>query len=74
MGAFVRYAVAVSRRETEERVFRVYVTESLRLQGQGKCISTPWLDIIEPKPAPDAGKIIDDVVTRAGLVMTHEPA
>lgn len=69
MGAFFGYAKARQRREVEEKVFRVYVTESLRLTGQGKCLTVPWLDVVEPKPAPDAGKIIEDVVARAGLVM-----
>ena len=67
----MRYAKAVARREFEEKVFRVYVTEGMRLHGQGKCISVPWLDVVEPKPAPDAGRIVDDVVSRAGLVMIH---
>lgn len=47
------------------------MTESLRMQGQGKYLSESYERLIRP-PAPidaDAEDVIADVVERAGLVM-----
>lgn len=73
---FLRYARARSRRYVEEKAFRVYVTEALRLNPQGKCITVPWLDVIGPqKRQESAQEIINGLVERGCLVVvTDEPA
>lgn len=57
MKCFVRYCISRLRREAEERSFKVYVTESIRLQGEGKHISSKWLDIVQPKKSADIGNV-----------------
>lgn len=62
---------AMHQHEQEETAYRVYVTESLRLIPQQKCLSKGYADIITPMEDRhvDAVEIIDDVVSRAGLVL-----
>ena len=56
--------------EDEERLsYRVYMSESLRLQGEGKHLTRSWMDIIRPEQEDtrDAGEIAEDFMRRAGL-------
>ena len=36
--------------DDEERSFRLYMTEIVRLYGENKTLTKSWLDIIDPKP------------------------
>ena len=53
----------------EERSFRVYITESVRLYGEGKVISVPWEDMLKEAPVDSrtADEIAADVIKNAGL-------
>jgi len=55
--------------DDEHMAYRVYVTESLRLQGENKYIQRSWLDIINSKPTDNrsAGEIADDFIRRHEL-------
>lgn len=57
--------------EAKELVYREYVTESLRLIPRNGYLTKGLLDIIYPRTEPemDAGKIVSDVISRAGLVV-----
>ena len=69
------YCMREYRREQEETSYRVYVTDSLRLRAEGKYVSARWYDIVHPPERVDAGKVISEVVTGAGLeVISHESA
>ena len=55
----------------------MYVTESARLQGEGKYIGKSWYDLThETGEDMNAEQIISDVVERAGIkvVSSDEPA
>ena len=62
---------AMHQHEQEETAYRVYVTESLRLIPQQKYLSKGFAGIISPVEDKhvDAVEIIDDIVSRAGLVL-----
>lgn len=53
----------------EERSFRAYITESVRLFGDGKVISVPWEDMLKKAPVDSrtADEIAADVIKNAGL-------
>lgn len=53
----------------EERSFRTYITESVRLFGDGKVISIPWEDMLKKAPVDSrtADEIAADVIKNAGL-------
>lgn len=36
----------------EEKAYRAYVTDALRMQGEGKYPTARWLDIIDTTPPP----------------------
>ena len=73
-GAFIRYAARIHEEARERRTFHWYVAESLRLQGEGKYVATPWGDLLDRRPDEDAEDIVARVVEDAGLEVTHEPA
>lgn len=59
------------RKERDEMLFKVYVTDSLHLMGQHKFIGRRWYDQVRPKVYEDidAAAVMADVTTRAGLVV-----
>lgn len=63
--------LAMHSHEVEEKAYRIYVTESLRMIPQQKYITKGLSDIISPRTEPDrdAGEIVSDVISRAGLVV-----
>ena len=71
----VGYMRAMHQHEQEETAYRVYVTESLRLIPQQKCLSKGFADIIDGSDTMDvdAEEIVDDVISRAGLVVRNGP-
>lgn len=66
-------------RELEEKTYRVYVTDALKLTGEntarfvgGSWLSTRWLDALTPEPQRvvddrKAEEIAADIWARAGL-------
>ena len=49
-----------------------YVTESLRLRGEGRYISASMADILDPKTQQTAEQIVAGVVERGGLEVRRE--
>lgn len=45
---FICYCEARYARDLQERTFRVYVTEAIRLNGQNKAITAKWHEIAWP--------------------------
>lgn len=70
----MRYVSALDAREQETEAFRIYVTDSLRLSGEGKYIAERYIDLLRPPRETNAKEIIDDVITRGGLEVTNEPS
>nr|DAH78808.1 MAG TPA: hypothetical protein [Caudoviricetes sp.] len=56
-------------RESEEYLYRVYVTESIKMQGEGKCPSRSWADMARPRKevAIDPRETICRITKGAGL-------
>lgn len=69
---FSKYVKAVSLREQKTEIYRIYIAESLRLQGEGKVIGVKYFDLIHPKKYKDPVAIIDDVVKKAGLILEDD--
>ena len=67
MRPFLMYVAARASCEGLERLYRVYVTESLFLQPQGKYIAARFQELIEPPDDFKAEAIVDEVIERAGL-------
>lgn len=59
------------RKERDEMMFKVYVTDSLHLMGQHKFLNRRWYDSIRPKVYEDidTAAVVADVTKRAGLVV-----
>ena len=55
----------------QETAWRVYVTDSLFYQAQGKRLMGRYLDALQHKEqeVPDGDEIAADVIRRAGLVV-----
>ena len=70
----MRYVSARGREADETELYRAYVTETLRLRGEGKYIPTRWLDWVHPPEEIDAEEVKAGVIERAGLEVEHEPA
>ena len=63
----MKHVLALYEEERAEEAYRVYVTDSLKLSGEGKYISERFHDLMHPPEEIDAEAIIDDVIERAGL-------
>lgn len=68
---FVRYAGEILKAKNETELYRAYVTESLRLKGEGMYITNRYIDWIHPELESaadyDADQVVDSVIERAGL-------
>lgn len=55
--------------DDEERSFRLYMTEIVRLRGENKTLTKSWLDIIDPKPVDNRSgdEIAVQVLRNTGL-------
>lgn len=55
--------------DDEERSFRLYITEIVRLRGENKTLTKSWLDIIDPKPVDNRSgdEIAVQVLRNTGL-------
>ena len=75
------YCIARYKREQEEKAYRVYVTDALRLTVEntakyvgGEYIKARYIDIIEPKKRDNrtCEEITADIIQRCGLVVKSE--
>lgn len=63
----MRYVNFKLRQYQKEFAYRVFVTESLRLQGEGKYLIVKYAELFEEKKEIDGNKIALDVIKNAGL-------
>ena len=75
------YCIARYKREQEEKAYRVYVTDALRLTVEntakfagGNYIKARYIDVIEQKKVDErtGDEIVEDIIKRAGLVVKSE--
>lgn len=62
------------RRDSDTMLYREFVTESLRLMGQGKSLTAKWWDTVRPKLQIDPEEVVSDLVSRAGVKLKHGSA
>ena len=78
----MRYALAQYRREQEDKAYRIYVTDALRLISEntasavgGKYITARFADVIAPPKEEDnrtCEEITAEIIARCGLVVNNE--
>lgn len=78
----MRYVLAQYRREQEDKAYRIYVTDALRLISEntassvgGKYITTRFADVIAPPKEEDnrtCEEITAEIIARCGLVVNDE--
>ena len=68
-GLFARYLVARYERSQKELSWRVYVTDALYSLTKGGSLSNRWIDIVNPPPEIDPEQVIEQTVSKAGLVI-----
>lgn len=78
----MRYVIAQYRREQEDKAYRIYVTDALRLISEntassvgGKYITARFADVIAPPKEEDnrtCEEITAEIIARCGLVVNNE--
>lgn len=78
----MRYVLAQYRREQEDKAYRIYVTDALRLISEntaasvgGKYITVRFADVIAPPKEEDnrtCEEITAEIIARCGLVVNNE--
>lgn len=78
----MRYVLAQYRREQEDKAYRIYVTDALRLISEntassvgGKYITARFADVIAPPKEEDnrtCEEITAEIIERCGLVVNDE--
>ena len=78
----MRYVLAKYRREQEDKAYRIYVTDALRLISEntassvgGKYITARFADVIAPPKEEDnrtCEEITAEIIARCGLVLNNE--
>ena len=78
----MRYVLAQYRREQEDKAYRIYVTDALRLISEntasavgGKYITARFADVIAPPKEEDnrtCEEITAEIIARCGLVVNDE--
>ena len=78
----MRYVLAQYRREQEDKAYRIYVTDALRLISEntassvgGKYITARFADVIAPPREEDnrtCEEITAEIIARCGLVVNNE--
>lgn len=78
----MRYVLAQYRREQEDKAYRIYVTDALRLISEntassvgGKYITARFADVIAPPKEEDnrtCEEITAEIIARCGLVLNNE--
>lgn len=70
LDVFLGYVAARHHKQTIEHSYRIYVTNQLKGIAEGKAYKSTWIDMIQPKKVFDADKVAQDIIDRAGLVIT----
>ena len=67
----MRYFASRIKREAEERIYRIYVTDSLYMQGRNQMPKQRYIELLNPKKEDirTAEEIADDVFNKIGLTM-----
>ena len=78
----MRYVLAQYKREQEDKAYRIYVTDALRLISEntassvgGKYITARFADVIAPPKEEDnrtCEEITAEIIARCGLVVNNE--
>ena len=78
----MRYVLAQYRREQEDKAYRIYVTDALRMISEntassvgGKYITARFADVIAPPKEEDnrtCEEITAEIIARCGLVVNNE--
>lgn len=70
----MRYVTARIRQENREKAYRIYVTDSLHMQGQNKYLAYRYKDAIKPHKIDrrSAEEIAADVIKKAGLKVKED--
>ena len=78
----MRYVLAQYRREQEDKAYRIYVNDALRLISEntassvgGKYITARFADVIAPPKEEDnrtCEEITAEIIARCGLVVNNE--
>ena len=78
----MRHVLAQYRREQEDKAYRIYVTDALRLISEntassvgGKYITARFADVIAPPKEEDnrtCEEITAEIIARCGLVVNNE--
>lgn len=67
----MRYFASRIKREAEERIYRIYVADSLYYRGKGMALTQRFTDVLHPKvETRDVNDIIADVTANLGLKVT----
>lgn len=64
--ALFRYVAAYVKQRAEEKAYRVYVTDSLWYQAQGKALRDRFADLMQPRKQIDVEETIDMVERQLG--------
>lgn len=70
----MRYVEARIDKFKREEMYRIFISESLRIAPEGKHITKTWSDFVnqtQEKPV-DAEEVINDVMLKAGLSFGRE--
>ena len=68
----MRYVIARAKDYDEAMAYRIFISESLRLQGEGKYLTKSYMDIVRPKKVADednrsADEIAESIIKGMGL-------
>lgn len=63
----MRYVMAKAEQEQRDHTYRMFVTESLRLQGEGKYITCKYNDLVKPRNEDDGQEVIEEVFENLNL-------
>ena len=67
----MRYLLSRVKQDRAERIYRIYVADSLYYSGQGKTLTQRYTDLLKPKKKDNrtAEQIANDVIKSIGLKM-----
>ena len=70
--AYLAVLPALIRREEQTEIYRIYVTDALKAQGEGKYLVKRYADLITEKPVirKTYGQIVSEVIEKCGLAVT----
>lgn len=65
----MRYFVSRFKKDNEERIYRIYMTDSLYYQGRNMTTASRYIDLIKPQKVDNrtGDEIANDVIAKMGL-------